>query len=88
MRKPRRIAAAGSGIVSMTASPIVFTSVPPLAGSSARTERQKVRDEGGGIVVTVRLGGHAPRVLNGCGDRGQARMCALSGSLTDLGEVP
>jgi hypothetical protein len=41
MRKPRRIAAAGSGIVSITASPIVLTSVPPLAGSSARTERQK-----------------------------------------------
>ena len=41
MRRPRRIAAPGSGIVSMTASPMVLTSVPPLAGSSARTERQK-----------------------------------------------
>jgi len=40
IRKLSRIAAAGSGTVSMMASPMVLTSVPPLAGSSARTERQ------------------------------------------------
>ena len=40
----------------MTASPIVLTSVPPLAGSSARTDRQKSATRGGGVVVAVRLG--------------------------------
>jgi hypothetical protein len=41
IRRPSRIASAGSGIASITAAPIVLTSLPPLADISARTDREK-----------------------------------------------
>src|SRR4051812_44487525 len=41
MRRPSKTASAGSGTVSITASPIVLTWLPPAAGSSAPTASQK-----------------------------------------------
>lgn len=41
MRRPSRTALAGSGMTSITASPIVLTCIPPVLASSSPTASQK-----------------------------------------------